>query len=215
MRVPPRGDAPRSSGYQPDALLLSYGGENGNPLGGAPEICTLDAIHDGAAAFRAASSSRPDVLPGGDFGGAPGNRTLDAIFSGAAVFKTVSSSVPDVLLLKKSARTRSRTWNRACKKQGMQESVTPCGLWKNGGRDGCHPRCLLPDKEASLLFLFTTKLWVNGCGVTVMLRAGLGGACSTDRLASLTNYRRVFEMDPGAGVALAMAGQNTGSPWIC
>jgi hypothetical protein len=25
-----------------------------------------------------------------------------------------------------------------------------------GGRDGCCPRCLLPDKEASLLFFFTT-----------------------------------------------------------
>ena len=39
--VPPRGDAPRSSGYQPSALLLSYGG---NEAGGAPENRTLDAL---------------------------------------------------------------------------------------------------------------------------------------------------------------------------
>lgn len=29
-RVPPRGDAPRSAGYRPAALLLSYRGKNGN-----------------------------------------------------------------------------------------------------------------------------------------------------------------------------------------
>ena len=37
----------------------------------------------------------------------------------------------------------------------------PCSLlhygpFETGGRDGCCPRCLLPDKEASLLLLFTT-----------------------------------------------------------
>lgn len=66
--VPPRGDAPRSSGYLPGALLLSYGG-------------------DGSASRWLALRKT---------GGAPENRTLDA-FAGAAVFGTVSSSVPDVL----------------------------------------------------------------------------------------------------------------------
>ena len=34
-----------------------------------------------------------------------------------------------------------------------------------GGRDGCCPRCLLPDKEASLLLLFTTNEMDAGDGV--------------------------------------------------
>lgn len=39
--VLPRGDAPRSAGYQPAALLLSYRRMNAN--GGAPGNRTLDA----------------------------------------------------------------------------------------------------------------------------------------------------------------------------
>lgn len=46
----------------------------------------------------------------------------------------------------------------------------PCSLlhygpFENGGRDGCCPRCLLPDKEASLLLLFTTHEMDAGDGV--------------------------------------------------
>ena len=33
---------------------------------------------------------------------------------------------------------------------------------KIGGRDGCCPRYLLPDKKASLLFFFTTMKWTQG-----------------------------------------------------
>ena len=47
--VPPRGDAPRSPGYLPGALLLSYGGVERlfqvvSIIGGAPENRTLDAF---------------------------------------------------------------------------------------------------------------------------------------------------------------------------
>jgi len=46
----------------------------------------------------------------------------------------------------------------------------PCSLlhygpFEIGGRDGCRPRCLLPDKEASLLLLFTTEKLDAGDGV--------------------------------------------------
>jgi hypothetical protein len=58
-----------------------------------------------------------------------------------------------------------------------------------GGRGGCRPRCLSPDKRASLLFLITTvRKW---CGVLVMLQAGRSGARVTAGVASLTIYRRM------------------------
>ena len=46
----------------------------------------------------------------------------------------------------------------------------PCSLlhygpFETGGRDGCCPRCFLPDKEASLLLLFTTSEMDAGDGV--------------------------------------------------
>ncbi len=41
-------------------------------------------------------------------------------------------------------------------------------LWaiQAGGRDGCCPRYLLPDKEASLLILFTTEIGCRGRNCT-------------------------------------------------
>jgi hypothetical protein len=33
-----------------------------------------------------------------------------------------------------------------------------------GGQDGCCPRCLLPDKQASLLFLFVTVIKLGESG---------------------------------------------------
>ena len=76
-----------------------------------------------------------------------GNRTLDA-FAGAAVFRTVSSSMPDVLRLK--------WWSRTVMLRRLLIAKQPCSLlhygpFETGGRDGRCPRCLLPDKEASLL----------------------------------------------------------------
>lgn len=47
--VPPRGDSPRSAGYRPAALLLSYRGVY--KIGGAPENRTLDAFA-GRSGFR-------------------------------------------------------------------------------------------------------------------------------------------------------------------
>lgn len=93
------------------------------------------------------------------------------------------------------------------------------GKWKLiGGRDGCCPRCLLPDKEASLLFFFTTVKTGRRDGSCThedrLMRPGralalpaiwkwngmvrrhgnapcrLGGIGVTARVASLTNYRR-------------------------
>jgi hypothetical protein len=43
--------------------------------------------------------------------------------------------------------------------------LSHCKPFETGGRDGCCPRCLLPDKEASLLLLFTTNEMDAGDGV--------------------------------------------------
>ena len=58
--VPRRGDAPRSAGYRPAALLLSYGG-NENEMAEHQRIALWTPLR-GAAVFETVSSSMPDVL---------------------------------------------------------------------------------------------------------------------------------------------------------
>ena len=81
--VPPRGDAPRSAGYRPAALLLSYGGEVMRTL--------LSAVESLAEHQRIA---------------------LWTPLRGAAVFRTVSSSMPDVLLWSASVAKPARHLDR-------------------------------------------------------------------------------------------------------
>lgn len=104
--VPRRGDAPRSSGYQPGALLLSYRGE-----------------------WMQAFASRLRSMPARvwENGGAPENRTLDA-FWGAAGFKAVSSSMPDVLRCRKVEEPAPGfAPGTTAVRSGVCKSVTPCG----------------------------------------------------------------------------------------
>lgn len=67
---------------------------------------------------------------------------------------------------------------------------------ESGGRDGCCPRCLLLDGQASLLILFTTVVRRPGNAPDRPEDTGF-----TDRLASLAIYRRVPDMVAGRGVA--------------
>jgi hypothetical protein len=61
-------------------------------------------------------------------------------------------------------------WTRTVTLRLLLGANQPCSLLhydplEIGGRDGCCPRCLLPDKEASLLLLFTTMEMDAGAGV--------------------------------------------------
>ena len=61
-------------------------------------------------------------------------------------------------------------WTRAVTLRLLLGANQPCSLLhyeplEIGGRDGCCPHCLLPDKEASLLFFFTTMEMDAGVGV--------------------------------------------------
>ena len=58
QKISLRGIAPRSVGYRPTALLLSYR-EFGN--GGAPGICTPDTF-EGCSCFQDSFLDLPDVL---------------------------------------------------------------------------------------------------------------------------------------------------------
>ena len=190
--VLPRGAAPRSVAHRATALLLSYGRKLAEREGLAPPTPKF-----GATVFKTASSSgrtrsaklAPEaglapatlrltaggttvVLLGNEVG-LPG-RTPTCNLSDRSRWLCVFELRGDLewLMVHGLWQTKVGRAPRFCPECLPVPSRVDCYLPRareNGGRDGCRPRCLLLDRQASLLFLFATENW---CAVQVTLLPG-------------------------------------------